>query len=57
MKRMGAAIMTSEEFEQYGRDTVKRMSQVILDDIEKEEVEPEPVMELGFGNSGWVDLW
>ena len=56
MERMGAVIMTSGEFEQYGPDSVEKLNDTIYREMRKSDQAPEPFGEEG-DSVGWKDLW
>lgn len=54
MRRMGAHIMTSAEFEDFDEHTVPDMAEIIRAHMLAEDVSPEPFDEYG---EGWTDIW
>jgi Amidases related to nicotinamidase len=57
MSRMGAIIMDSNEFKEYNEYSIKKLSEEIYNEIESLDLVPEPNVEMGDGNRGWIDLW
>lgn len=53
MKRMGTVIINTEEFKNYDENTVKKLTPVILEEIEQENISPEPFN----SSSYWIDRW
>lgn len=57
MQRMGAVILSSEEFEQYNESTVIDQSERIRAELVQNDCVPEPFMKDICGNVSWTDLW
>ncbi|MDO5422181.1 MAG: cysteine hydrolase [Eubacteriales bacterium] len=55
MRRMGAVILNSREFEDYGPDTVPDVSRQIYREMQEASETPEPFRE--GEECGWTDLW
>lgn len=57
MRRMGAVIMNSEEFDTYDESTVPSLHDKILMQIEEENIAPEKFVTLSDGTYASVDRW